>query len=209
MRRLVFTLSLLTSGCGYLLPSCATTPPCPAGQVQCSQESCADLQADAKNCGACFNVCAAGLVCRGIADGGAACACPAEGAALVNGQCLDLQSDPDNCGAPGTVCSRGEVCLSGSCGCPSGPLGTLTLCGSGATEACVNLQVDALHCGSCATTCDPSTECIGGKCLCGDGSAPPCSGTDGGTDGGAGAGTDGGLDAGAADAGVPDGGANA
>ncbi len=205
MSRLLFALvagsAFALEGCGFLFPSCQTIPPCPSGQTLCSQQSCSDLHTDRLNCGSCNNVCAPGLVCGPLPDGGAACGCPTAGAVLVNGECIDLQTDVQNCGAPGNACPTGEVCLSGACGCPSGPGGTLTLCGSGATQACVNLQTDAADCGVCGNACGLDATCVAGVCVAADG------GLDAGADGGStDAGIDGGSDDGGAgaDGGAPD-----
>jgi hypothetical protein len=184
-------LSLGLSGCSYFFPSCQTIPPCPAGEVLCTQASCTDLSVDPLNCGACENVCGPGLVCIPGADGGGSCGCSVN-LLLFNGQCLDLATDSHNCGSVGTSCQDGEYCLAGQCGC----LGA---------DAGVNLETDELNCGSCSVACAATAACQSGSCICQDGTtqcgsvccgtAGPCQAgvCAGASDGGADGGVDGGL----------------
>ena len=171
---LALLLSPGLSACAYFFPSCQTIPPCPAGQLLCTQDSCSDLSSDRLNCGACNHVCAPGLVCRGAPDAGASCGCPTTGAALVNGECIDLQNDAQNCGAVGTVCASGVVCLRGACGCPGlGDGGSIALCAFDGGQACVDLSVDDLSCGGCGVVCDSLAACQSSRCVCQDGT-PQC-----------------------------------
>jgi hypothetical protein len=205
-------LGLGLSGCSYFFPSCQTIPDCPAGQVLCTNASCADLANDPQNCGACARVCAPGYVCipgpaDAAADGGpgpGTCGCPA-GLVQSDGQCLDLAIDNQNCGSVGTACQGGESCLAGQCRCPG-------------LDAGVNLETDDGNCGACGSACAAAAACQTGSCICPDGTTQcgaACCGTEGPCDAGLclgavadGGSTDGGLaDAGSTDAGPSDGGA--
>jgi hypothetical protein len=71
---------------------------CPAAQPTCcNNASCAYLQNDVANCGACNHVCT-----------GTTPAC-------CSGVCKDLSNDVTNCGACGKVCSAGQICCGGKC----------------------------------------------------------------------------------------------
>jgi len=137
---------------------------CASGLTRCDGV-CVDLQTDRSNCGACGNVCAAGLVCRQRGM----CVCPV-GLDNCNGVCADLQTDAANCGACGTPCAanqfcEGGICIGGDQLCAAG----LSLCGFG---FCVDLQTDPTNCGACGYTCggDP---CISGVCTGVVGPPPP------------------------------------
>ncbi|MDB4982957.1 MAG: Tryptophan synthase alpha chain [Myxococcales bacterium] len=180
--------------CGHACPAtqycaggtCATPPSiaCPTGFLACADLAaggktfCADPKSDARNCGACGNVCAS-LSCQsgvcttststdaGAATAGAdAGACPASAPYMCpNGGggsfCTDFLHDANNCGACGKVCPSGLGCLQGTCGQPAtgGACGGgLTMCATG----CTSLLDDARNCMSCGVSCDGT--CSGGTC---------------------------------------------
>jgi len=180
------SLVLLLGGCSYLFPSCETIPDCPDAAVTlpvsdgglvvvwlptvlCTNLTCSDLHTDPFNCGACNNVCAAGLTCVAVLDGGAECICPAEGQTLMNGSCLALAIDPLNCGAIGNACQTNHVCYDGGCVCPSPTYldgGVSTDCPSDAgadAGLCVDVLNDPGNCGTCGTFCENG--CAEGACL--------------------------------------------
>ncbi len=190
MRRLLVAgLVFGLPACSYFFPSCQTIPPCPTGQTQCTQASCADLTTDPLNCGACNNVCALGLSCLPAGDGGGVCGC-LPGSELQAGGCVaatpcgatrcptdggsacaNLVTDDANCGACGAVCPTGAFCQSSHCVCLDGtsPCGG-SCCGGGG--ACVD--------GGC-TGSDGGAATDGGP---GDGGAATDAGPDGGGDAG-------------------------
>lgn len=71
---------------------------CPADRVACDGSYLNPwvFGHDAKNCGACGNVCPHGTVC-------------------CDGSCLDLTIDAGNCGACGNACHGQGTCLAGEC----------------------------------------------------------------------------------------------
>lgn len=81
--------------------------PCPGGGSPCGSE-CVFLGSDPNNCGACGNVCEAGVECIG-----AQCldTDPCDGMGYpCNGVCVDLDNDNNNCGDCGNQCEAPEVC---------------------------------------------------------------------------------------------------
>lgn len=142
---------------------------CPAGQSSCSG-SCADLQTDRRNCGACGAACAGASVC---AAGRCVPTCPA-GQSACGDQCVSTASDPLNCGACGTRCPAGQVCSRGVCDVVCAA--TLTLCTAssgagdggagdgGGLELCVDTRTDDRHCGMCGRSCAAGESCVGGSC---------------------------------------------
>jgi hypothetical protein len=79
---------------------------------RCGGDTCVDLLADDKNCGACGNACEVGSICAsGVCKGCAA------GETACGTKCVDVQSDPDNCGSCGVGCGLGESCSNGTCAC--------------------------------------------------------------------------------------------
>jgi hypothetical protein len=84
---------------------------CCATSSACCNGVCTNVNSDARNCGACGNVC-----------GGSTPACiqgtcsgcqPWE--TLCGGVCAYLPQDNANCGACGNVCPQGSGCVFGSC----------------------------------------------------------------------------------------------
>jgi hypothetical protein len=128
--------------CGPGLTRCLALP---SGIIH----DCADLNNDAKNCGTCFNVCAANQICQG-----GACTCLAPDL-LCGIDCVDPSTDPANCGGCARSCPTGALCVNGGCQCPTG----LSPCNG----ACVDLTSDRASCGVCGTGC-PGGSCSGGVC---------------------------------------------
>jgi hypothetical protein len=116
---------------------------------RCGGTECVALDADAANCGACGQVCPAGISCT---DGD--CDCP-DGGAACDEQCVDLSSDDRHCGGCGNDC-QGSPCEGGQCSCVG-----LTPC-----DGCVDVDSDPLHCGGCDQPCDPGRGCSEGSCVC-------------------------------------------
>lgn len=138
---------------GFVCPGDAPAPSvCPDGQTDCGG-SCVDLTSHAGHCGACFNSCSLGGVCRGGVCG---INCPA-GQTDCGGACVDLLSHAAHCGACFNSCALGGTCQGGVCGgvCPSGE----TDCGG----FCADLLNDAANCGACRNFCD-SGVCTNGSC---------------------------------------------
>lgn len=150
-------LTILGAACG----SVEQTLPCATGSARCG-DSCAVIDRDPNNCGACGNHCSAGLLC----DNGACSARCGSGATDCSGRCLDLRADPKNCGACGKSCGQGDVCNDGQClaNCPVG----LTTCKSaadgGGDNYCANVGSDNANCGSCGKSCSTGAACIGAAC---------------------------------------------
>lgn len=138
----------------------------------CASNGCeVSLATDPKNCGACGNVCGAGLECRD--DGsGPQCLPPCEmsGKAECPGGCTDLLSDPMNCGACNTVC---QPAPNGKAQCRKGICETTCAdgfgdCDGNPANGCeTNLANDPTSCGACGVKCDyqGGQPCIEGKCL--------------------------------------------
>jgi len=128
--------------------------PCGPGTKPCSG-TCANLQVDPNNCGACGNKCKPGQVCM---SGKCTLVCQA-GLTNCSGTCVNLQTDTFNCGACGATCTAGQLCSAGKCAlsCQAG----LSNCGG----TCVNLQSDLSNCGTCGTKCLAGQICSAGKCV--------------------------------------------
>jgi hypothetical protein len=127
----------------------------------CVGGHCADLSADANNCGACGTACTFGRECI---DG--ACGCP-DGTAFCyfgpddNG-CFDILNDFNNCGSCRNICISGQSCIDGICGCPAGR----TFCLDSPPETCRDLQTDVENCGECGHACPAGNICVNGYCVC-------------------------------------------
>jgi sulfatase modifying factor 1 len=134
-------------------------PPCEGGRCVCRAGDgstlcnglCIDEQTDPQNCGACGNVCPAGVSCKG-----GSCPCPG-GKIACGGVCLDVQTDRNNCGACAKQCNDSESCQGARCvPCP----GARRTCGN----VCVDLDNDVTNCGLCARACAAGVACGGGAC---------------------------------------------
>jgi hypothetical protein len=129
---------------------------CQAGLEACG-DTCADLQTDPDNCGACGVECGDGVCQGGI------CVCPPGTTDCGNDGCVDTQTDADNCGACGNGCDGAtETCEAGTCGC----LSWFTDCGD---DGCVQTSNDSQNCGACGNDCNGDA-CGDGMCVgdCGD-----------------------------------------
>lgn len=84
--------------------ACTATNPftaCLTGATCCTPTGaaafCTNTGSDAKNCGACGNV------------------CPTATPTCCSGTCVDTQTDANNCGSCGTKCASGKTCKAGVC----------------------------------------------------------------------------------------------
>jgi hypothetical protein len=89
---------------GSLCGTCTSTAPftgCVAGATCCTPTGaaafCTNTGKDAKNCGACGNV------------------CPAANPNCCAGKCTNTATDNNNCGTCGIVCPTGKTCKAGVC----------------------------------------------------------------------------------------------
>jgi hypothetical protein len=140
--------------------------PCIGGSCGCSGTQllcggvCADVQADAKNCGACGKACAASELCEnGACKPGTAGCSP--GLAACGAACVDTQSSNTHCGTCDNACTGGRSCAGGQCVCGAGQ----QFCDG----ACVDTVENENHCGGCGGVCDAGRSCVSGKCECANG----------------------------------------
>ena len=167
----------------------AAPPSCLSGQLDC-QGTCASIQTDTNNCGACGYSCGPNSTCT---SGVCGCIPTAEN---CGGTCTSFQ-DPNDCGACGNVCPAGgpncnstsqggTPVTSAACGCGTGSIG---ICSGGETcnpstgvcscpsgdsfcpTGCLNLSNDTNNCGQCYHACAAGWPCSGGVCQ------NPCAGT--------------------------------
>lgn len=136
----------------------AGTCTCAFGATACGADNtCADTDFDANNCGACGTVCAAGELCL---EGGCVCR---PGLIRCAGVCVDTDTDPSHCGGCGMSCN-GKACVDGDCENRNNcPFGTFT-CQTPGGLACVEGRESDLHCGPritdpCGTACEGDQFC--------------------------------------------------
>ena len=144
--------------------------------------SCAALQKDPQNCGACGTVCGSGTVCS---QGECAVACGG-GTTACGQSCADLSNDRDDCGACGLACSAGHVCEGGQCTSTCAAGQSLCVLDGGAAY-CATTASDNENCGACGVACGAGHVCADGVCgttcaadqtfCAGDGGAPYCANT--------------------------------
>ena len=104
-----------------------------------------DTTSDAANCGACGNVCGAGLTCTNsacVAGPPPVCQNPM---LSCNGQCVDIQTDVNNCGGCNQPCGNGFTCMNAVCAPTTSPNGA---------QCASNNQCTSGYCtdGVCANT---------------------------------------------------------
>jgi|GEM_PF-6732668 len=158
---------------------------CPPGRVNCGR-TCADLNSDPRNCGACGRVCPAGQTCEPppgrvganllIESKKGMCRPCTAPRVICAGKCVDLAADPRNCGACGKTCPEGDTCVNGACRGLS-PVKQKMLCARDQVVCagkCVDLRTDPLNCGACGKTCPLPTfgPAVTGVCVAG--ACKPC-----------------------------------
>jgi hypothetical protein len=115
---------------------CSADVACAAGSACCGG-TCADVQSDSRNCGACGNACAAGRSC-------------------CNGACTDVATDTANCGACGGVCdfaNGSPRCTAGRCATGTCAAGFGDCDGELANGCEANLAESPQHCSTCGRAC--------------------------------------------------------
>ena len=119
--------------------TCAVTS-CDVGYADCDGNGVNGCETatgtDAKNCGACGNACANGLVCT---NGG--CTCPQCNFANASSKCVN------------NVCML-DQCVQGFADCDKNP----------ANGCEINLNTDAANCSACGMPCANGLVCSGGTC---------------------------------------------
>ena len=170
--------------CGNCSTRCDTTETCVEGtctpsEVSCDTDpdnpdavtqtpcwgTCADLESDPANCGACGNACLTDQTCEA-----GACECPPD-TELCHDRCVDYANDKDNCGSCGNACGDEQTCSESTCVCPEGR----EVCG----DACVDYTNDKDNCGSCGNACVGEETCLEGTCtlVCKNDTDIVCNGT--------------------------------
>jgi hypothetical protein len=111
--------------------------------------ACADLQTDAKYCGACETACSTSHITAGCTAGQCSGACQAGYTDCNHDKRKDgceseSATDPMNCGG------CGKPCVAGAPSC----------CGG----ACSDTKTDTRNCGACGNACGVGVACCGGTC---------------------------------------------
>ncbi len=152
-RRILLLAPLLALA---LTGGCDKQKTCSSDLTRCGG-TCAKLDADRANCGACGHACGAGESCYA-----GACLCPF--ATTCGGACVDFASDPAHCGACEIACAGATVCTTpsgGSATCAATCAAGQTACG----RACVDLQTNPQSCGACGRACGSGERCTAGRCV--------------------------------------------
>jgi hypothetical protein len=137
---------------------CTKEQICTSGDRTLCGSTCAKLDADPANCGACGRACGTNENCLA-----SACVCPAD-FTVCNGACVDLASDVANCGACGNACKSGWVCTTP----PGGATACALDCAAGQTacgDSCVDLLSQRANCGACGRACGSGERCTAGRCI--------------------------------------------
>ena len=127
---------------------------CNLGLTSCSG-ICTDTTSDPDNCGACDNVCSAGVCTASVCGGSGGCT---GSETSCDGLCTDTTTDPDNCGVCGNQCPGGGTCAASTCssavgGCGHSPCAV----GAALSDTC-----DPYADGTTAAVCD----CDGDTACC-------------------------------------------
>ncbi len=154
--------------CGYDAET--GTSSCEAVELDCNEGAeegapvktncwgtCADLNSDEANCGACGHACEEEEVCyNGSCIAKTACE---PGKDMCFGTCVDLMNDVQNCGKCLNSCGAGNECYNGTC---RQDCGDLARC----NEVCIDTQTSVHNCGTCGNECAAGQACVGGTCQC-------------------------------------------
>ncbi|RYE88355.1 MAG: VWA domain-containing protein [Myxococcales bacterium] len=129
---------------------------------------------DAKNCGACGNVCPEADNALGVCLGGECATACKPGYASCDGDpgngCeVKTSADRDNCSFCGNVCPGGDTdaasCVASQCTLVCQP--DRSDCNKVAADGCeVDTSTDPLNCGSCGVKCGGTNQCTQGACQC-------------------------------------------
>jgi hypothetical protein len=182
IRSLGFVLILAATGCtqpqnlGSEALGTVGNPPkndgsCDQGLVVCNG-ICTDVENDAKNCGACAQVCGNNGAChQGVCDGacgaeGKACCVTDMGYSCNNGLTCDNGTcqQPKQCGQC-NLANATSACVNGVCMISSCDQGFADCNGIYADGCEVSLYTDANNCGACGQACGNGGQCAKGQCM--------------------------------------------
>ena len=133
---------------------------CAATETSCSG-TCANLDSDRDNCGACGTTCGDGMTCS---SGQCVDGCD-PGQSKCGATCIDTTQDQNNCGACGAACTSDQVCTNSACVCAPADI----TCGG----TCTNPQSNEGFCGAAGdclgsnagVACNSQQKCVGGACI--------------------------------------------